>query len=466
MSRRSATAALALALAACATAPQQHIAPGTSPAPNVAWTPPASAGPAPAASAADVSLPAGVTPGGPITLAQAIDVALSNNPDTRTAWLSARAAEAALGSSRATYFPQVDVLASATRSRQVTTTSTLVTRTTIAPSLALTYLLFDFGGREAAVEQARQTLIGADFEHNAVLQNVVLRVQQNYYALLDAEALLDAQQATIKERESLLDAANERHRAGVATIADVLQARTALSQAELTRETIAGNLRTIEGVLSASMGLPATMRFDFGTLPPDVPAQKVAAGVETLMANAVEQRPELGAARAAAERAGARIKAVRAQGLPSVSVTASGGETFFGLGDGRGTPYSAGIALRFPLFTGWRNTYDIREAQIEAQIANEDLRGLQQQVGLQVWTSYFALQTAAQRLATSRDLLSSAQQSADVAGSRYRAGVGNILDLLTAEAALENARAQEVQARADWFVAVAQLAHDTGTLTK
>ena len=50
----------------------------------------------------------------------------------------------------------------------------------------------------------------------------------------------------------------------------------------------------------------------------------------------------------------------------------------------------------------------------------------------------------------------------DVAQSRYRAGVGNIIDLLTAEAALETARAQEVQARADWFIAVAQLAHDTG----
>ena len=89
-----------------------------------------------------------------------------------------------------------------------------------------------------------------------------------------------------------------------------------------------------------------------------------------------------------------------------------------------------------------------------------------QQVGLQVWTSYYGLRTATQRLATSRDLLASAQESANVAAERYRAGVGNIIDLLTAEAALENARAEEVQARADWFVAVAQLAHDTGNLTR
>jgi len=108
---------------------------------------------------------------------------------------------------------------------------------------------------------------------------------------------------------------------------------------------------------------------------------------------------------------------------------------------------------------------DIRAAQIGADLAREDARSFQQQIDLQVWSSYYGLSTAAQRVRTSRDFLSTAQQSADVAANRYRSGVGSILDLLTAEAALESARAQEIQARADWFVAVAQLAHDTGGLT-
>ena len=61
-------------------------------------------------------------------------------------------------------------------------------------------------------------------------------------------------------------------------------------------------------------------------------------------------------------------------------------------------------------------------------------------------------------------LLKSAAQSVDVVTNRYKAGVGSILDVLTAEAALENARAQEVQARADWFVTMAQFAHDIGAV--
>jgi outer membrane protein len=444
----------ALALACSSGAPS----PGTAPKPNVRWEPPPDVGRASAP-------PDGLKPvlhGGVISLAEAIDVALANNPATHAAWLAARAAEAGLGSERADYFPQVDLLANASRSRSASENAE--SQTTIAPSVALTYLLFDFGGRDARVEQARQRLIAADFEHNTAIQDVVLRVQQSYYALLDAKALLEAQEATIKERRAALDAAEARHRAGVATIADVLQARTALSQAELTRQTIEGNLRTIEGTLATVMGLPATTKLDFGSLPLDIPAQQVTESVERLIADAVQRRPELGTARAFAESARARVQEVRAQGLPTVNAVASAGQILGG-GD-RATPYTAGIALRFPLFTGWRNTYDIRRAETEVLIAEEDLRGLEQQIGLQVWTSYFALQTATQRLATSRTLLASAQESANVAAERYRAGVGTIIDLLTAEAALESARALEVQARTDWFVAVAQLAHDTGSLTR
>ena len=456
-----------LALAGCASVhdavdsfrPTEHVGPGTAAAPETPWVAPANAVPRDVPPR-EVTLPAGLEPGKPVTLAQVIDVALANNPATRTAWLEARAAEAGLGSARAAYLPEIDVLASLTHGRGATRDAG--TSTTFAPSLALNYLLFDFGGREAEVEQARQTLISFDFLHNTAIQDVILQTQQAYYGYLDAKALLAAQDSTLKERQVSLDAAEARHNAGVATIADVLQARTASSQARLTYETIEGNLRTIEGSLATAMGLPPTTRFDFGELPREIPTQQIGDAIEALLTRAASTRPDLAAQRALAERAAARVQAVRAQGLPSISLNATAGQ-LFGTGS-RITPYSAGVALRFPLFTGWRNTYDIRQAELQREMAEEDVRGLTQQIHLQVWTSYYALQTAEQRLTTSRDLLTSAQQSVDVARERYRAGVGSILDLLTAEAALESARAQEVQARADWFVAVAQLAHDTGTL--
>ncbi|HSP13651.1 MAG TPA: TolC family protein [Thermoanaerobaculia bacterium] len=445
-----------LLLTACAT----HRTVGTSPAPAAAWNPPADTlQPATPQSREDLVLPANFAPGMRLSLADVVDVALSNNPTTRIAWLQARSAEALLGSRESAYLPDINAGAQIFRSRE----SQSPAQTTYGPSASLNELLFDFGGREASVEGARQALIASNLLHNQAIQDVILRTEQAYYSYLDARALLAAQDATLKERQTSLDAAEARHNAGVATIADVLQARTAYSQAQLNRESIEGSLHTIEGELATTMGLPATARFDFGELPVEVPARQTREAVDALISRAIADRPDLAAVRATAEAARVRVREVRSSFLPTVNFSSSVARSHASGGNST-TPYSIGVALRWPVFTGFRNIYDVRQAEADAQIAREDVRALEQQVNLQVWTSFFALQTAEQRLATARDLLTSAQQSADVATSRYRSGVGSILDLLTAEAALESARAQEVQARTDWFLSVAQLAHDTGTL--
>ncbi len=446
---------LAVPLAACATARD----PGTSGAPAAVWTAPASAVPPPIPKPQATDL-------GALSMPRAIDLALQSNPATRAAWLLARAAQAVIGSRRSAYYPEIDLNATYTRSRQATQGGrTIFDSTTYGPSLALTWLLFDFGGRAAQVDEARQALIAADFTHNQLIQNVILQTEQAYYGFLNAKALVDAQSATLRERKASLDAAEERHRAGVATISDVLQARTALSQTQLTYESLEQNLRVFEGALATAMGLPVTTKFDIGTLPADVPTQEVTTAVDALIAQAEAQRPDFAASRALVAQAEARVRGVRSQGLPAVGLTGNFSRTTFGgVTSATALPYSFGLAMRFPIFTGWRTQYDLRAAKIEADLAREEARSFQQQVDLQVWTSYYGLSTATQRVRTSRDLLSSALQAADVATNRYRSGVGNILDVLTAEASLENARAEEVQARADWFVAVAQLAHDTGSL--
>jgi Outer membrane protein len=200
---------------------------GTSASPSQAWNPPPAALPAADLSRArDLRLPADLQPGMPLSLGQILDLALSNNPSTRIAWLRARADEAQFGSRRAAWLPEIDLNGSLVRSRTPAQNGRAAsTQTTFGPSIALNQLLFDFGGRAAQVEQARATLISANLLHNQSIQDVILRAETAYYSVLDGKALLAAQTATIKERETFLDAAEARHRAGVATIADVLQAR-------------------------------------------------------------------------------------------------------------------------------------------------------------------------------------------------------------------------------------------------
>ena len=314
----------ALFAASCAT---PRVDTGTPSSPATMWVPSAATAVPPRAAETNVPTLNGVTPGSNLSLAQVIDIALSNNPQTRTTWLQARAAEAALGSSESAYLPEIDVSATAGRVAHLVATRR---RTSFEPSVALNYLLFDFGGREAQVEQARQTLIAADYLHNQAIQDVILRAEQTYYSYLDAKALLAAQEATLKERRTSLDAADARHNAGVATIADVLQARTAMSQAELNRESIEGQLRTIEGLLATVMGLPATTHFDFGELPLDVPgAARHDAGRRADHARGGQSSRPHGLARHGRKAHARAFRKCGPQGLPSISINSSAGRTFF-----------------------------------------------------------------------------------------------------------------------------------------
>ena len=89
---------------------------------------------------------------------------------------------------------------------------------------------------------------------------------------------------------------------------------------------------------------------------------------------------------------------------------------------------------------------------------------MQQQISVQVFASYFQLRASTERVRNATDLLAAADQSATVALARYREGVGTIIDVLLGRSALATARAESVQARWEWRLALAQLAHDAGML--
>jgi outer membrane protein TolC len=142
----------------------------------------------------------------------------------------------------------------------------------------------------------------------------------------------------------------------------------------------------------------------------------------------------------------------------------SGGRTYTTTLPNGGNNYTVSLGLRIPIFAGFSRIYDQQEAVALADAAQARASALGQQVAFQVFSSYYSLQTAARRVATTQDLIASAEQSNEVALARYRAGVGSVLDLLSAQSALADARAQQVLGRLEWNTSLAQLAHDSGVL--
>lgn len=459
-------AGLCASFAGCVGTPSVNGVAGVSPAPDSTWTPPARTGADTAAHPAPYEVPPDIQQRlQTLTLTDIVDLALRNNPSTRISWENARSAAAAYGSAKGSLFPTIDADVTGTRLKTVATQGrSAVQQTTYGPSLTLSYLLFDFGGRSGNIDAAKQALLAADFTHNATIQTVVLQVETAYFDYVAAKALLEAQQTTLQEAQTNLAAAQDRHSVGLATVADVLQAKTAVSQALLDLETTDGTLAVTRGSLAVSMGLPANIPYDIEAPRAPTSVSLVADSVDSLISVALLSRPDLAAAEAQYNQARADVRSVRAARLPSLSLSGTGARTYTKSLPSGGNNYTLQLGLSIPLFDGFSREYNQMAAEAQANVAAARLDQTRQQVIFDVFSSYQTLKTATSRVRTADDLLASAQESEQVALGRYKQGVGSVLDLLTAQSALASARAQQVQARWTWQVALSQLAHDTGVL--
>jgi outer membrane protein TolC len=190
----------------------------------------------------------------------------------------------------------------------------------------------------------------------------------------------------------------------------------------------------------------------------------VTASVDSLINIAVRDRPDLASGRAAARQSAAQVRVARSALFPSLSFTAAAGRVYANVPTLEGSTYGLNFGFAVPIFSGHSRQYDVAAATENAAAAAAKADQLRIQAIAQVFSAYYELQTAAQRVSTAAELLASATRSEEVARGRYAEGVGTILDLLAAQNALADARAQDVSVRWTWRAALAQLAHDVGVL--
>jgi outer membrane protein TolC len=396
-------------------------------------------------------------------LAEVIDIALTSSPSTQATWADAKVAAAQYGMARAARWPTLNLDGSAIRSDASGYTQTPGTwATTWGTSATLSWLLLDAGGRAGRAESARQGLIAANQTQNAALADRVLDVEVAFFAYAGAKALVAADNLAEAEAETSLTVAQELHTIGMATVADVLRARTALAQTHLEAQGHHGQVINARGALAVAMGYPANVAGDIDIDAPAVPVAQVSASVDSLVAVAVAQRPDLQVARARALAAAAAAQATRAAQLPSLALNGSVGESWRdGTATDRGT---ASVQLRVPLFSGTSAQHELAAAQAIAEAAGHRARSLAQRVVYEVFAAHTDLQTAARRLTAADEFVASADQSSAVALGRYREGVGTMLDLLSAQQTAAAARAGQINARLAWFTSLARLARHAGLL--
>lgn len=462
----------AVLVAASACAPPSTVGghAATAPAPGTPWPVAARTRTLTDSATARVARRAAVVPEGvrigALTLADVIDIALGNSPATRITWAQSRAAAASYASARGKWVPtlQADAIGGPARAISSNPARVPTDRTTVTTTLSMQYLLFDFGARGGTTGAAREALTAADLTHNAAVQSVVLAAEGAYFGYQSSRGLVEASRQAVATAQTNLAAAERRHDVGLATIADVLTARTALAQSRLVSQTAEGNLQSARAQLALALGLPANAAFDVVSDSGVTPVSVLAENVDTLIARAARERPDVLAARASARQSAQLSRVAQSAMLPSVTVGGSRGQAYSNNTALEGGTFALTFGVSIPVFGGFSKASDVAAARENAAAAAARADQSYLSAAAQVWTSYWALQTATQRVATAGELLTSATRSEEVARGRYAEGVGSILDLMTAQSALADARAQAIQSRWTWYAALAQLSRDAGVL--
>jgi outer membrane protein TolC len=407
----------------------------------------------------------------PLSLPELTEFALRNNPRTRQAWFAARAAAAGVGIERAEELPQVTVDLLGQRSEtgsQTGNQNPWLTR--YGPAITLTYLLFDFGARDSRVRAAEYQALAAALTQNRVLQEVVFQVEQAYYRFLGFDALVRSNELFLKSVNTSLDATQRRREGGLATAADVYRAETQVAQAQLNLSRSWGEVEKARGALASAIGLPVNAALRVQSFEGEPRIREITETMNDILERAKSNRPDLIAAEAQSRSARAQAEAASRSGLPTLSVAATSGRTFYRDDRPFTDTNSVTLNLSIPLFTGFRDTYNVREAEARANQAEAARDALFRQTELEVWQSYYDVQTAADGVSTTAVQLRAAQQTAEATLARYRGGFGSLLDLITAQVDESNARVQRIQSYLDWFTAVARLnlsigASDNGPYT-
>ena len=411
------------------------------------------------------------------SLVELVDIAERNNKQTRIAWEQARQAAIEVGISRAAYLPALTL--SALGGFRHETTPAQVPQGYVAsdtealfPTLAISYLLIDFGARDAATQAARDTSEAANVEFNLAHQQLILSVARAYFALSTADAEFKAALSALRNAELLASSAKSQLQRGEGTITDADITSSATAQARFAIASASAIQSQARDSLLEILGLPPRTPLRVEPLSNHPVPVNVERDLDRLMHDALSARPDLLASLARLRATEADTAQARAALYPTISLdTKIGGD----IGHISVERYSAhdfnqpeaGIYLDFnwSLYQGGAKANRLRLAESRhaeqqatlEQAEDGDMREVaaaydELEAGLVQYNAAVAEQRAA------RTAFSSNSQA-------FRRGVGTITAAEATANTLDQSDATVARTHAQVLASAATLAFATGQLT-
>lgn len=414
-------------------------------------------------------LHAQATPADTLTLAQAEAIALKNHPRVAAALNEAAAAGQRVTEAKSAYYPTVNGEITASQALDNSrlgagflTTSLLFDR--FGTGLEFNQLVTDLGRTKNLVANSKLQAQAADQNTQATRYDVLFGVNRAYFGVLQAEALVKVADETIRARQTLADQVTALAKAQLKSQLDVSFAEVNVSQARVLLIRAQDGVQRAYANLTRALGedKPANYQLSENDLPPKPPPD-----AETLMAEAIQNRPELREVRLQQQAAQRFETAERDLSRPTVSFLGVGGALPYLDQSPRVAPdeYEAvGVNVDIPIFNGHLFSARRQAAHYESLAVDQRMRALQQMVERDVRATWASASTAWQRIPVTEEMVKESQLALDLAQGRYRLGLASIVEVTQAQLNLTQAQIENVTARYDYHSAFAELQYTTGAL--
>lgn len=406
-----------------------------------------------------------------LTLDEALLTALANHPSLRAARERVAAQRAVLGQQTAAYYPTI----SATEQYRTTTeTGTTGISSTggfdfFNSQLTFNMILYNFGKREGVVQAARETLSATDYNYKTTVDAVVVGVKQAYYGYLQAKAVVNVREDTVKSRDLLVKQTQGFYNVGTRARIDVVRAEANLytAQADLIAATNAVQVAWV--TLKNAMGVrelperPLVEEAIMTTIPYTL---------EEAREIAYATRPELKSFEAQRRAQDQNIATARRGHLPDLILDANWRRSNVSNGltaDKRPIDtfplqpaWQVQLSLNIPIFDGFRTTNRVEETLHTYYVIKAQEEQQRQQVALDVEQAYLTLVQLQQRIKANEAAAAAAKENLDLANGRYQVGVGSIIEVTDAQQLYTDAQTTYVRALYDYKIADAQLTRAIG----
>ncbi len=419
----------------------------------------------------------------PLSLHDAVALALRENRAVVAAEAGVRAADERLNQAKSGMLPRVNISESAMRGNNpVYVFSSLLTQhqfgagnfnlgplnrpdalTNFQTQLTVDQPIYDARQTRNATSTAQLSGRMAAEDQRRTRMETIARVAQTYYgAILAVENLKAAGQA-VRSAEADLRRAEDVRAAGMSTDVDVLSIKVHLASVNEQRITRQAQLDVARAALNDAMGLPLEAEHVLaGILSPTGPAEMVLGSLEK---EAAEGRAETRQSRLAASLAEVQNRAAHDSWLPQIGVRAAfetDAQRFVTRG---GANWMAGVTVRWNVFNGFADRAKMAETSSLLEKARADEQRAGSAVKLQVRQAYAGLQAASQRIQVAATAVAAAEESLRITQNRYEAGLATVTDLLRTETALLDTKTRYLASLHDERLAATMVEFAAGRLT-